>query len=53
MTTKGNHHIENEENSAQERVADGTFTVSHVSCKSNIADIFTKEMKDSAHLLPS
>ncbi len=45
MTTKGNHHIENKENSVWEWVADGTLTVSHVKGKCNVADIFMKEMK--------
>jgi hypothetical protein len=49
MTTKGNRHIENKENSTREWVADGTLSVSHVSGKYNISDIFTKEMRDSAN----
>jgi hypothetical protein len=48
MTTKGNQNIKNWENSVCEWVADGTLTVSHVNCKTNIADIFTKEMRNSA-----
>ena len=42
MTTKGNRHIENRENSTPEWVANGTISVSHVSGKCNIVDIFTK-----------
>ena len=49
MTTKGNRHIENRENSTREWVADGTISVSHISGKCNIADIFTKEMHNSAN----
>ena len=49
MTTKGNRHIENRENSTREWVADGTISVSHVSGKCNVSDIFTKEMRDSAN----
>ncbi len=49
MTTKGNCHIENWENSVREWVAGGTLTVSHVCGKINIANIFTKEMKDAAN----
>jgi hypothetical protein len=49
MTTKGNRHIENWENSVREWVADGTLTVLHVCGKTNIADIFTKEMRDAAN----
>jgi hypothetical protein len=49
MTTKGNRHLENKENSTREWVADGTISVSHISGKFNISDIFTKEMRDSAN----
>jgi hypothetical protein len=49
MTTKGNRHIENRENSTREWVADGTISVSHISGKCNIADILTKEMRESAN----
>jgi hypothetical protein len=49
MTTKGNSHIKNWENSVHEWVAYGTLTVSHVNGKTNIADIFTKEMRNSAN----
>jgi hypothetical protein len=47
-TTKSNRHIENWENSVREWVANGTLTVLHVCGKTNIADIFTKEMRDAA-----
>jgi hypothetical protein len=36
MTTKGNRHIENKENSTREWVVDGTISVSHISGKYNI-----------------
>jgi len=49
MPTKGNRHIENRENSTREWVTDGTISVSHISGKCNIVDIFTKEMRDSAN----
>ena len=48
MTTKGKCHIDRE-NSTREWVANGTISVSHISGKCNIADIFTKEMRDSAN----
>jgi len=41
MTTKGNRHIKNRENSTREWDADGIIFVSHISGKCNIADIFT------------
>ncbi len=49
MTTKGNQHIENRKNATSERVADGTISVVQVSSKSNVSDIFTKEMWHSAN----
>jgi hypothetical protein len=49
MTTKGNCHIENRENSVRKWVEDGTLTVTHISGKCNPADIFTKEMQDGAN----
>jgi hypothetical protein len=48
MTTKGNCHIKQRENAVWEWVADGTLTVLHVSGKTNIADINTKEMHNGA-----
>jgi hypothetical protein len=49
MTTKENRHIENRENSICKWVADGTISVSHVSGKFNVSNIFTKEMRDSTN----
>ena len=49
MTTKGNRQIENRENSTREWVANGTISFSHISGKCNIADIFTKEIRNSAN----
>jgi hypothetical protein len=49
MTSKGNHHIELQENVTREWVDKGAITVSHVSGKSNPANIFTKEIKDGAN----
>jgi hypothetical protein len=50
MTMKGNHHIENHENSTREWVTEGTITATHVAGKCNVSDIFTKEMRDSTNL---
>ncbi len=47
--TKGNCHIEQCKNAVCEWVADGTLTVLHVSRKTNIANIFTKEMRDGTN----
>jgi hypothetical protein len=49
MTTKGNCHIEQFENAVREWVADGTLTLLHVSGKTNIANILTREMRDGAN----
>jgi hypothetical protein len=49
MMTKGNHHIEQHENAVREWVADSTLTLLQVSGKTNIADIFTKEMCNGAN----
>ncbi len=49
MTIKGNCHIKQCENTVWEWVADSTLTVLHVSGKTNIADIFTREMRDGAN----
>jgi len=49
MMTKGNHHIEQRENAVREWVADSTLTLLQVSGKTNIADIFTKEMCNGAN----
>jgi hypothetical protein len=49
MTSKDNCHIELQENIAHERVGKCAITVSHVSSKSNTANIFTKKMRDGAN----
>ncbi len=49
IMTKGNRHIENKENSTWEWVFDGTISVSHISGKCNVSNIFTKEIRDSAN----
>ena len=49
LTTKGNHHIEHQENVTREWVEDGSISVSHVNGKCNPSDILTKEMRDSAN----
>jgi hypothetical protein len=49
ITTKGNRHIENHKNTVCELVFDGTLTILHVNSKTNIADIFTKEMRNGTN----
>jgi hypothetical protein len=50
-TTKGLRHIQMRENRVRENIASNFVTVCHVNDKLNIADIFTKEMKDTAHFV--
>jgi hypothetical protein len=49
MTTKGKRYIKNWENKTSEWVANGTISVTHVSSKCNVSNIFTKEMQDNAN----
>jgi len=38
-------------NFVQENVACNFVTISHIGGKSNLADLFTKEMKDTTHFV--
>jgi hypothetical protein len=49
MTSKAARHIEHRKNSVREWVRDKTVDVCHVANRINPANIFTKEMRDSAH----
>jgi hypothetical protein len=49
MTSKAARHIKLHENLVREWVQDGTLKVLHVSGKTNLVDIFTKEMRDGTH----
>ena len=48
MTSKSTNHMELWENSTREWVLKGTIDIRHVAGLCNIADIFTKEIKDRA-----
>ncbi|KAL7524732.1 hypothetical protein ACHAWF_002118, partial [Thalassiosira exigua] len=50
MTMKCTRHMDNRETAVREWVQDGSLNVVHFRGRINPADIFTKEMKDSAHL---
>jgi hypothetical protein len=50
-TTKGLHHIQMRENRVRENIATKFIEVCHIDGKINLADIFTKEMKDTAHFV--
>ncbi len=49
LTTKGNWHIEHRKNAVREWVKDGSIFISHISGRTNLSDIFTKEMQDSSN----
>jgi hypothetical protein len=50
-TTKGLRHIQMKENHIRENIANKFVTIHHVDGKVNMADIFTKEMKDTNHFV--
>jgi hypothetical protein len=50
-TTKGLRHIQMRENRVRENVANHFVNIQHVSGKTNLADLFTKEMKDTGHFV--
>jgi hypothetical protein len=50
-TTKGLRHIQMKENRVRENVQNNFVTISHVDGKTNLADLFTKEMKDTGHFV--
>jgi hypothetical protein len=50
-TTKGLRHIQMRENRVRENVSNLFVDIKHVSGKTNLADLFTKEMKDTSHFV--
>jgi len=50
-TTKGLQHIQMKENRVRENIAKRFVTITHVNGKVNLADLFTKEMKDMSHFV--
>jgi hypothetical protein len=50
-TTKGLRHIQMRENRVWESIQNNFVTICHVNGKTNLADIFTKEMRDTAHFV--
>ena len=50
-TTKGLRHIQMKENRVRENILSKFVSISHVDGKVNLADIFTKEMKDTSHFI--
>jgi hypothetical protein len=50
-TTKGLRHIQMKENRIRENIQNNFVTIRHVNGKVNMADLFTKEMKDTGHFV--
>jgi hypothetical protein len=50
-TTKGLRHIQMKENRVRENVQNSFVQIRHVDGKTNLADLFTKEMRDTAHFV--
>jgi hypothetical protein len=50
-TTKVLHHIQMKENRVCKNIVSKFVTVQPVDSKINLADIFTKEMKDTTHFV--
>ena len=51
MTTKGLRYIQMRENAIRENLQKGLITVEHQSGATNMADMFTKEDKDTNHFI--
>ena len=49
MTTKGLRYIQIRENAVREAVQQNIIDVKHITGKVNIADLFTKEDRDTQH----
>ena len=50
-TTKGLRHIQMKENHVRENVEKQFVSIVHIGGKQNLADLFTKEMKNTAHFV--
>jgi len=50
-TSKGLRHIQMKENHVRENIANNFVTIQHIDGKINLANIFTKEMKDVGHFV--
>ena len=46
-TTKGLRHMTIRENTIRESLSNNTVSIKHIEGKINIADVFTKELKDA------
>ena len=50
-TSKGLRHVQMRENRVRENVSNNFVSICHVDGKVNLADLFTKEMKDVTHFV--
>ncbi len=50
-TSKGLRHIQMRENLVRENIVNHFVSIHHIDGKLNLADIFTKEMKDTNHFV--
>jgi hypothetical protein len=50
-TSKGLRHIQMKENQVKENIASSSVIVNHIDGKTNLVDLFTKEMKDVGHFV--
>jgi hypothetical protein len=50
-STKGFRHIQMKENRVRENIQSNFVKICHVNGKVNLADLFTKEMKDTGHFV--
>jgi len=50
-TMKGLRHIQMKENHVRENVSNNFVRICHVEGKTNLVDLFTKEIKDTAHFV--
>ncbi len=50
-TTKGLRHIQMRENLVRENVENQFVSIQHIGGRQNLADLFTKEMKDTSHFV--
>jgi hypothetical protein len=48
-TSKGLRHIQMRENRIRENIATNFVSICHIEDKRDLADVFTKEMKDTSH----
>jgi hypothetical protein len=50
-TSKGLRHIQMRENRVRENIASQFVRICHIDGKINLADVLTKEMKDTSHFV--